>query len=150
MTYEGAATSQYHIGTMSKRMFATFPNLALFVGLILVLCPINAVSSQEVEPIDFPPLLDSDDIRYYSETHDIDGLHWALSNVFRRSSRNPNADEIVYDLPPALVSKGGGNTVSKNGDQGSRQVYSKFSIVQYFPSLFASTCITCRFLSSNW
>ena len=97
---------------MSKRMFATFENLSPAFWLILVLCQINAVSSQEDEPIDFPPLLDSDDIRYYSETHDIDGLHWALSNVFRRSSRNPNDEEIVYDLPPALVSKGGGNTVS--------------------------------------
>ena len=101
---------------MRKRMFATFTDLSLAFGLILVLCQINAVSSQEEEqePIDFPPLLDSDDIRYYSETHDIDGLHWALSNVFQRSSRNPNADEIVYDLPPALVSKGGGNTYSSD------------------------------------
>ena len=75
-----------------KRMFTTFTNAALVLGLFVN----AATSSQEEEtPIDFPPLLDSDDIRYYSETHDIDGLHWALSNVFRRSSRNPNADEIV-------------------------------------------------------
>ena len=88
-----------------KRMFTTFV-AALVLGLFVN----AATSSQEEEPpIDFPPLLDSDDIRYYSETHDIDGLHWALSNVFRRSSRNPNADEIVYDLPNALISKGGGS-----------------------------------------
>lgn len=94
-------------------MFASSINFALFVGLILcTAASAAAASASQEEPIDFPPLLDSDDIRYYSETHDIDGLHWALSNVFKRSSRNPNADEIVYDLPPALVSKGGGNTYS--------------------------------------
>mmetsp|Transcript_17277 Transcript_17277/g.49494 ORF Transcript_17277/g.49494 Transcript_17277/m.49494 type:complete len:441 (-) Transcript_17277:96-1418(-) len=64
------------------------------------------------DEIDFPPMLDSDDIRYYAETHDVEGLHWALSSVFRRSSRNTNAQEIVYDLPAAIVSKGGGSTYS--------------------------------------
>ena len=69
---------------------------------------VSASANGDAE-INFPPMLDSDDIRYYSETNDIDGLYWALSNVFRRSSRNTNAKEIVYDLPQAIVSKGGGS-----------------------------------------
>ena len=59
---------------------------------------------------DFPPILDADDINYFSEHHDIEGLHWALSNVFRRSQRNPKKHEVAYDnLPDIIVSRGGGS-----------------------------------------
>ena len=71
---------------------------------------VASASDSSNNDINFPPQLDADDIRYYSENHDIDGLHWALTNVFRRSSRNPNAREIVYELPASIVSKGGGST----------------------------------------
>ena len=61
--------------------------------------------------VDFPPLLDSDDIAYFFERNDPEGLYWALSNVFRRSSRNPIQSEVVvHDLPQQLVSRGGGST----------------------------------------
>ena len=61
--------------------------------------------------VDFPPLLDADDIAYFSSTHDIDGLHWALSNVFQRSKRNPKMSQVqINNLPHQLVSRGGGDT----------------------------------------
>lgn len=61
--------------------------------------------------IDFPPKLDSDDISYFASNHDIDGLHWALSNVFARSVRNPDASQIIHhELPKSIVARGGGNT----------------------------------------
>lgn len=85
--------------------------MTLLVSLLLLVLPTSTFvdANNGGEAVNFPPMLDSDDIRYYSETHDIDGLHWALSNVFRRSSRNANPAEIVYELPQALVSKGGGS-----------------------------------------
>lgn len=81
-----------------------------FLTSLLIFRILSVFASDGSDAINFPPQLDSDDIQYYSETHDIDGLHWALSNVFRRSSRNRNAGEIVYDLPPSVVSRGGGST----------------------------------------
>jgi hypothetical protein len=84
--------------------------MMIIVLVRLLILPPSTVADTNKGDIDYPPLLDSDDIRYYSETHDIDGLHWALSNVFRRSSRNPDPEGIVYALPQALVSKGGGST----------------------------------------
>lgn len=63
------------------------------------------------EEIDFPPLIDSDDIAYFFESGDIDGLHWALSNIFARSARNPNLSEVHRNpLPEQLVSRGGGSS----------------------------------------
>jgi hypothetical protein len=68
-------------------------------------------SIQCEDEVDFPSILDSDDIAYFSSNHDIDGLHWALSNVFRRSKRNTNKAQIRYNqLPEILVSRGGGDT----------------------------------------
>ena len=63
------------------------------------------------DEVDFPPILDSEDIAYFSSNHDIDGLHWALSNVFARSKRNTDTSQIgFHDLPNQLVSRGGGDT----------------------------------------
>ena len=71
----------------------------------------NNIDDDYNDDIDFPPMLDSDDIRYYSENYDLDGLHWALRNVFKRSARNPNTDEVKYpQLPQSLISKGGGSS----------------------------------------
>lgn len=87
-------------------------------SLVLVLCyfQLRKAAGQEhqehqEEEIDFPAKLDADDISYFASTYDIDGLHWALSNVFARSIRNPNENEIVYhDLPQSIVARGGGST----------------------------------------
>jgi len=65
----------------------------------------------ENDPLhDLPPILDSSDIAFFSSTYDLEGLYWALSNVFFRSERNPNAEDVKHELPQAVVSKGGGNT----------------------------------------
>jgi hypothetical protein len=63
---------------------------------------------QGEEEVDFPPLLDSDDIAYFFEQNDIDGLHWALSSVFARSERNPKPEDIKQPLPQQLIARGGG------------------------------------------
>jgi len=68
-------------------------------------------NGEDGKEVDFPPILDADDIAYFSENHDIEGLHWALSNVFQRSKRNILQSQIKYpDLPQILVARGGGDT----------------------------------------
>ena len=81
---------------------------ALSLLLLLLIVP-QQVLAQEEADIQFPPILDSDDISYFFEQRDIDGLHWALSNVFARSARNPNNPDAP-PLPEQLVSRGGGTT----------------------------------------
>lgn len=67
--------------------------------------------AQAAEEVDFPPKLDADDISYFFANNDMDGLHWALSNVFARSIRNPNEDQIVFkDVDASIVARGGGST----------------------------------------
>jgi hypothetical protein len=39
-------------------------------------------------------MLDANDITYFSENHDVEGLHWALSEVFQRSKRNSSSAQI--------------------------------------------------------
>lgn len=59
----------------------------------------------------FPDLIDSDDIAFFFSTYDLDGLHWALTNVFHRSARNPNfLAASKKELPKTLVARGGGDT----------------------------------------
>ncbi|KAL7463873.1 hypothetical protein ACHAXS_004223 [Conticribra weissflogii] len=61
----------------------------------------------------FPPIADSDDISYFFSTYDLDGLHWALSNIFALSPRNPNRNvnkPNQRELSPILASRGGGDT----------------------------------------
>lgn len=53
----------------------------------------------------FPPLADSSDISYFFANYDLDGLHWALTNIFARSARNPS---VSKELPQELVARGGG------------------------------------------
>ena len=53
----------------------------------------------------FPPLADSSDISYFFANYDLDGLHWALANIFARSARNPTSSK---ELPQELVARGGG------------------------------------------
>ena len=80
-----------------------FLTLTIFIGL--------SCWCKGDDEVDFPPMLDAEDIEYYSENHDIEGLHWALSNVFQRSKRNTNSAQIKYaDLPQIIVARGGGDT----------------------------------------
>ena len=44
---------------------------------------------------------------FFSDSYDLDGLHWGLSNIFERSARNLSSDKKV---PKTLVARGGGNS----------------------------------------
>ena len=79
------------------------------ISLLLVVTS-HILPFQSLANVEFPSLIDSDDLAYYFERDDLDGLHWALSNVFRRSQRNPNPSEILNNLPQQIISRGGGST----------------------------------------
>lgn len=84
-----------------------------FVGLVLLCyyyCQGVYAQNEQEDQVDFPPLIDHDDISYFFEANDIDRLHWALSNVFFRSQRNPDAAAVQQPLPEQLVARGGGST----------------------------------------
>lgn len=56
--------------------------------------------------VEFPPIIDADDIAYFFEKDDLEGLHWALTSIFSNSERaNPSSST---KLPEQLVSRGGG------------------------------------------
>jgi hypothetical protein len=60
---------------------------------------------------EFPELLDSSDIEYFSRSFDIEGLFWALENTFLQSNRNTDKSRVKYtSLPKQLVARGGGDT----------------------------------------
>ena len=73
---------------------------------------VNSAAPVEGEyPADFfPPLIEADDISYFFSTHDLDGLYWALTNIFQRSSRNPHITKKDKPLPDNLVARGGGDS----------------------------------------
>jgi hypothetical protein len=63
-------------------------------------------TAQEETAVEFPPLIDADDIAYFFENDDLEGLHWALTSIFANSERvNPNSPT---KLPEQIVSRGGG------------------------------------------
>ena len=93
-----------------KSMCVNIPLLSVILLLQIIIHPSISSSSSEDE-VEFPQKLDSDDISYFASTYDMDGLHWALSNVFQRSIRNPNSNQVVHrELPPSIVARGGGST----------------------------------------
>jgi hypothetical protein len=70
---------------------------------------VNKEPPSDEYPSDFfPPIIDADDISYFFPD-DLQGLHWALTNIFSRSRRNPSSS-IAPPLPDILVSRGGGDT----------------------------------------
>lgn len=96
-----------------KRLLAQ--PLTIQLLLLLVAGQIGSVrvyaANEEIDPLgDLPPMLDSDDISFFASTYDIEELHWALSNVFFRSERNPDPNHIKHSLSQAIISKGGGST----------------------------------------
>jgi hypothetical protein len=80
--------------------------LAISATAVLIVHPLF-VSSTSADDDFFPPIVDSSDISYFFANYDLDGLHWALTNIFSRSARNPN---VSKELPHELVSRGGGVT----------------------------------------
>ena len=80
------------------------------VFLVLLVSVLFKTSSiiAEGEDVYFPELIEADDISYFfSDSYDLDGLHWGLSNIFERSARNLSSDKKV---PKTLVARGGGNS----------------------------------------
>ena len=64
--------------------------------------------------VHFPPIVGADDVAHFFSTYDLDGLHWALSNVYRRRGarhrrRHHGKRRGGRELPAAIVSRGGGN-----------------------------------------
>eukprot|EP00980_Cylindrotheca_fusiformis_P003573 scaffold792_cov84-Cylindrotheca_fusiformis.AAC.13 len=89
------------------------PATKLIFLAVCVLLPFCILAQQDDGDVDFPPLIDHDDISYFFEQDDMDGLHWALSNVFVRSERNPNEETrstVKQKLPTQLVARGGGSS----------------------------------------
>mmetsp|Transcript_17494 Transcript_17494/g.29633 ORF Transcript_17494/g.29633 Transcript_17494/m.29633 type:complete len:431 (+) Transcript_17494:61-1353(+) len=74
---------------------------------VLFVDPFATSSTPADDELFFPPLADSSDISYFFGNYDLDGLHWALTNIFARSARNPN---VSKELPQELVARGGGVT----------------------------------------
>ena len=85
--------------------------LKCIIGLDTSFAFVNTAVPEEEYPDDFfPPLVDAEDIEYFFSTHDLDGLHWALINIFKRSSRNPDLSSRDKPLPDILVARGGGDS----------------------------------------
>lgn len=78
------------------------------ISLLLIIIVSAVVVSSTAEDDLFPPIAEPSDISYFFAGYDLDGLHWALSNIFARSARNPTVME--KELPQELVSRGGGQT----------------------------------------
>ena len=77
--------------------------------IVLLVSVFFKTPSTEGEDAYFPELIEADDISYFfSDSYDLDGLHWALSNIFERSARNLSSDKTV---PQTLVAaRGGGDS----------------------------------------
>ena len=80
---------------------------AFIVLLVSVFFKTSSIAQGE-EDVYFPELIEADDISYFfSDSYDLDGLHWGLSNIFERSARNLSSDK---KLPQTLVARGGGDS----------------------------------------
>jgi hypothetical protein len=104
-------TSRHHpsklaVLTMAPAQRQSAAQLLFLTIAVTATLPFHALAAHT----DFPSLIESDDISYFFEKDDLDGLHWALTNIFRNSERNPNAGEILHKLPEKIISRGGGST----------------------------------------
>lgn len=59
------------------------------------------------QAVDFPPVVDADDIAYFFRNNDLEGLHWALSGVFNLSARVLGS-EGPRPLLASQIARGGG------------------------------------------
>lgn len=83
-------------------------HLSLIVSLLITFIDAKGVKDESFE---FPELLDSSDIEYFSKSFDIEGLFWALENTFLQSDRNVDKNRVKHrSLPQQLVARGGGDT----------------------------------------
>lgn len=102
--------------------------------LILIVCGaavlfVHPFASPPVDD-DFPPLADSSDISYFFANYDLVGLHWALTNIFARSARNPS---VSKELPQELVARGGGVSYTSEYKLKHDLAQAKY-LVNYFKS----------------
>mmetsp|Transcript_35595 Transcript_35595/g.80280 ORF Transcript_35595/g.80280 Transcript_35595/m.80280 type:complete len:409 (-) Transcript_35595:191-1417(-) len=58
--------------------------------------------------VEFPLLVDADDLAYFSSTYDLDGLEWALQGTFNLSHR-VHGNQGPRPLLSSLIAKGGGS-----------------------------------------
>ena len=94
--------------TMTEMLLFLLPTLLLlYVPLSCYANFYAQVNEEEDAHVDFPPLIESDDVAFFFSTYDLGNLHWALNNIFHRSDRNPNAPNKI-ELPQTLVARGGG------------------------------------------
>lgn len=102
--------------TKNNRKSTSFLYLFFFLTVLLLaikVCPVQTQSQNnnddENDNDNLPPMLDSDDISYFSSVNELNNLHYYLKTVFERSERNPDPSKIKHELPHAIVSKGGGS-----------------------------------------
>lgn len=63
---------------------------------------------QMAHAVDFPSVVDADDVAYFAHTYDLDGLHWALEGTFNLSHR-VHGDSGARPLLASQVARGGGS-----------------------------------------
>ena len=96
-------TTRRSLQRRSSLWWKSWAHQLLACSVVLLLC------SGTFAEVDFPSLIDADDIAYFFNQNDLEGLHWALSNIFQRSERNPNPELTVHKLPQQITSRGGGS-----------------------------------------
>ena len=106
--------------------------LLLIVSSAAVLFVHPSTSTAADDDQFFPPLADSSDISYFfANNYDLDGLYWALTNIFARSARNPSV--VSKELPQQLVARGGGASYTSEHKLKNDIAQAKH-LVEYFKS----------------
>jgi len=75
-------------------------------GALVVLLP--KASMQFASAVDFPSIVDADDVAYFAHTYDLDGLHWALEGTFNLSHR-VHGDNGLRLLLESQIARGSGS-----------------------------------------
>jgi hypothetical protein len=91
----------------------TIQHIRLLICLvpIIIHSSMGAYAEEMDHSFEFPELLDSSDIEYFSKSFDVEGLFWALEHTFLQSNRNTDKSGVKYSaLPNQLVARGGGDT----------------------------------------
>jgi len=80
--------------------------LALFLFAIFLLSSM-ALSLGDADDTVFPSMMDAADVEFFFAGYDLEGLHWAASNIFQRSPRNLQGGGVSLDK--TLVARGSGD-----------------------------------------
>ena len=79
------------------------PVVGFAVFLLLLTMPLSLGDDDTV----FPSLMDAADVEYFFTGYDVEGLHWAASNIFQRSPRSLQGGGASLDK--MLVARGSGD-----------------------------------------